>query len=389
MEYLLHGFTHCRMIASSINRFVGLTAAFASMTFAAAAQAIGELKLLDVYVVPFNHRFDNTQVGGLSGIDFDPGSDTYYFICDDRSALQPARFYQARIKLSANRIDTVVFMRKVELLRSDGRPYPSIRDSPQQTVDPEAIRLNPVTGELIWLSEGERIMKGGDTLLVNPAILVTKDGRYTGEYPLPENARMSKGQRGPRQNGSFESLSFADNARTLWVALEEPLYEDGARADVEESTALVRFYRYDAATRKITGQFAYDLEPVAHAPILSTAFRVNGVTDILEAGTEQLLVVERSFSTGRLPCTVKLFLADFRKAQDVSNTASLNGTNTTPATKQLLLDMDSLAVHVDNVEGVTWGPLLRNGNRSLLLVTDNNFQEFQKTQIFLFEVVGK
>ena len=58
-----------------------------------------------------------------------------------------------------------------------------------------------------------------------------------------------------------------------------------------------------------------------------------------------------------------------------------------PLTKQLILNMDDLDRHVDNVEGVTWGPTLPNGHKTLLFVTDNNFQSFQKTQFFLFEVV--
>ncbi len=49
--------------------------------------------------------------------------------------------------------------------------------------------------------------------------------------------------------------------------------------------------------------------------------------------------------------------------------------------------MDSLGVYIDNIEGATFGPRLANGHRTLLLVADNNFETFQKTQFFLFEVI--
>lgn len=49
--------------------------------------------------------------------------------------------------------------------------------------------------------------------------------------------------------------------------------------------------------------------------------------------------------------------------------------------------MDSLGVYVDNVEGVTFGPVLPNGHRTLVLVADNNFQLLEKTQFFVFEIV--
>lgn len=70
---------------------------------------------------------------------------------------------------------------------------------------------------------------------------------------------------------------------------------------------MVRFYKYDVVTRTNIAQYAYDLEPVAFAPILRTAYRVNGVTDILDAGNDLFIVVERSFSTGRFPVRLSSF----------------------------------------------------------------------------------
>ena len=40
-----------------------------------------------------------------------------------------------------------------------------------------------------------------------------------------------------------------------------------------------------------------------------------------------------------------------------------------------------------NIEGVTFGPILANGHRSLIFVTDNNFNTKEKTQFLLFEVI--
>jgi hypothetical protein len=41
---------------------------------------------------------------------------------------------------------------------------------------------------------------------------------------------------------------------------------------------------------------------------------------------------------------------------------------------------------LDNVEGISWGPLLANGRRSLVLISDDNFGKNQVTQLLLFEV---
>lgn len=357
-------------------------------TAAAGQSSIGTLELRDVYLIPNDTRFQETQVGGLSGIDYDPKTDSYYIISDDRSGLQPARYYRAAIRLSGTRIDTVIFLEKTDLLGENGRPYPSAKEARNRTIDPEGIRFNPTGNEVVWVSEGERIVNAKDTALVDPEILIARNGKYAGRYLIADGAAMRLREFGARQNGSLEALTFADQYRSLWVALEEPLYQDGPRADVEDAPAYCRFFRYDAKTRDLLAQYAYDLDPVAYKPILSTAFRVNGITDILDEGQGRLLVVERSFSTGRLPCTVKVFLATPGGGTEVTKIPSLKADpSVKPMPKQLLLNMDTLGMHIDNVEGITWGPTLANGHRTLVLITDNNFQSFQKTQVFLFEVM--
>jgi hypothetical protein len=42
--------------------------------------------------------FEGTTVGGFSGLDRDPRGDGWFVISDDRSALQPARFYSADLR---------------------------------------------------------------------------------------------------------------------------------------------------------------------------------------------------------------------------------------------------------------------------------------------------
>jgi hypothetical protein len=57
-----------------------------------------------------------------------------------------------------------------------------------------------------------------------------------------------------------------------------------------------------------------------------------------------------------------------------------------PAKKTLVLDLDTLGIPLDNVEGMAFGPKLRHGDRSLILVSDNNFAPAQFTQFLLFSV---
>lgn len=351
--------------------------------------ALNNIKFIGEFVVPHNQVFKYTTIGGLSGIDYDSTNKVYYMISDDRSDHNPARYYTAKINFTDKKIDTVQFTDVTFFKAADGKSYPNSRQDPSHTPDPEALRYNPVTKQMIWSSEGERIVNTTTTVLENPAItLITPDGKYIDTLPLPANLLMHSTEKGPRQNGTLEGLTFADHFKTLFVSLEEPLYEDGPRADIIENKPYIRIFKYDLASKTNTAQYAYKLEPIAHPGFFTKAFKINGIPDILSLGNNKLLVMERSFSTGRLACTIRLFITDLSKATNIKNNPSLK-TNTAfiPASKKLLLNMDDLGIYIDNIEGVTFGPNLPNGHRSLVFVADNNFSSFEKTQFLLFEVM--
>lgn len=350
---------------------------------------IGSLKLMNVYEIPYNQDFKGTAIGGLSGIDYDSEKDIYYLISDDRSAINPARFYTAKILLNTKGIDTVQWIATYPMLQSNGTTYPNSKQDPAHTPDPEAIRYNARTKELLWTSEGERIVRGNSVVLENPAITrISMEGKYIDTFPLPANLIMHATEKGPRQNGVLEGLTFDKNFETLYVNVEEPLYEDGPRADVTPNNAWIRIYQYDVASKKNTAQYAYHLEPIAYPATPADAFKINGVPDIYAIGNNQLMVLERSFSSGRLPCTLKVYLADLNGAEDIKENSALQiNPVSNPIKKKLLLNMDDLKIYTDNIEGVTFGPTLPNGHRSLIFVSDNNFASFQKTQLLLFEIL--
>lgn len=349
---------------------------------------INGLQFLDSYVVPFNENFDSTIIGGLSGIDYDSKKEVYYLISDDRSAKNPARFYTAKININRDKIDTILFLKATFLKNKVGNFYPNSRQDASHRPDPEALRFNPKNNTFAWSSEGERIVNSQKTILENPSIIeVGSSGNYLDTFQLPSLLYMQPTENGPRQNGVFEGLAFADNYTRMYVSVEEPLYNDGPRAGIKDSTAICRIIEYDVATKQATGQYAYVIDPVAHTSFPANAFKVNGISDILWLGQNKLLVIERSYSTGKLACTIKVFLADISHAENIHKMAALkNKPLLKIISKKLLLNMDNLGFYIDNIEGVTFGPTLPNGKKSLLFVADNNFNFFQQTQILLFEI---
>lgn len=349
---------------------------------------VSKLKYLNTYILPYNQKFQQTIVGGLSSIDFDQQTGTWYMVSDDRSEINPARFYTAKIIVSAKGIDSVAITGVKSLLRKDGSVYPAPVGA-AKSIDPEAMRYNQATKQLVWTSEGERIINSKDTVLIDPSInIMTTGGKYADTIPLPDNLRMKLTESGPIRNGVLEGLTFADNFRTLFVSLEEPLYQDGPRADLTPNKPYIRIYRFDLSTKKNTAQYAYELEPVALPSLKKAGSFNNGIPDILWLGQNRLLVTERSYSDGQKSTNIKVFVADLNGAQNIKSVQSLK--KTPPAAlvkKKLLLNMDDLGIYIDNIEGASFGPVLPNGHQSIVFVADNNFNPKEQMQFMIFEVI--
>lgn len=349
---------------------------------------IKELKLINVYTIEHNLSFKQTTVGGLSGIDYDKENNCYYIISDDRSAINPARFYKANINISSKGIDTIIFTDVKFLQQQNGENYPNNKQNILKTPDPESIRINSKTKQLVWSTEGERIVNTKDTVLNNPSITtINENGNWLNEYVLPENVKMSYLQKGPRTNGVFEGLCFDKQYNKLYVSIELPLQQDADEPDTLENNAVTRILAFDTKTKNCIAQYAYKLEKIAYPPKPSNKFKTNGISEIFWLGENKLLVMERSYSTGVFSNTIKLFITDLSNATNIINHPSLKeNTNYTLAKKTLLLNTDDLKMFVDNVEGITYGPTLANGHKSLILIADNNFSAIEQSQVFLFEI---
>jgi hypothetical protein len=348
------------------------------------------IRFISEYIVPNGMQFNGTTVGGLSGIDYDSKRDLYYMICDDPSANNPARFYTANIVISEKGIDSVIFTRVDTLLDPEGKPYPDIKKDRIHSADLEAMRYDDARDEFVWSSEGQRVIRDSIRDLQNPAIVITdRNGRYKDSFALPANMLMRVEEKGPRHNSVFEGLSFDEEHSHLYVNVEEPLYEDGPKAGTGDSTAVIRLLKFNRKLKQCVAQYIYKIDPVPYPANPPGAFKINGVPDILYMGNDKFIVIERAYSFGRIPTDIKIFLADAANAEDVSPLPSIKAVPASQyISKRLLLDVNkSLPFDIFNIEGVTFGPILPNGHRSLVLVTDNNFNAKEKTQFLLFEVL--
>lgn len=125
--------------------------------------------------------------------------------------------------------------------------------------------------------------------------------------------------------------------------------------------------------------------PIVEPPVTAGQFAVNGLVEVLPLTQHSMLAMERSFSVGA-GNTIRIYLVRIGRATDVDRFAALaallGGIRTVE--KTLLLDLDTTGLVLDDVEGMTFGPDLPDGRRSLVLVSDNNFSPAASTQFLAF-----
>jgi hypothetical protein len=341
--------------------------------------ATPHLRLLGEATLPHRMQFEGTTVGGLSGIDFDPASGTWVALSDDRSELQPARFYTLGIAVGPQGI--TVQVQGVSTLRgANGQPYPP-RDKSGEVVDPESIRLLPGGRGVLWTSEGD------PRLDQPPAVTEARmDGSFVRSFEVPPLLRFpAKPGTGPRNNLTFEGLALTPDARTAWVAMEASLEQDGPLPRVGAAGGPCRFTAFDVATGQAVRQIAYIPDSIPRAPQLPGGFADNGVSEILMLDSARMLVLERSFAMGT-GMSLRIYAIDPREGSDVLRQDKLVPGDFRAVTKQPVADFAQLGLsRLDNTEGMCWGPHLPNGNRTLVTVSDDNFAANQVTQFAAFE----
>tara|TARA_B100001146_G_C16193095_1_gene440151 strand:+ start:2016 stop:3119 length:1104 start_codon:yes stop_codon:yes gene_type:complete len=334
-----------------------------------------QIRFLDEYVIDKDLKIDNTKVGGLSGIDYKDGS--YYFIVDTPS---DARFYQAEIKLSGNKIDTVNFKKTVMIEKT----AEFFKD---HTLDPEAIRFLPEENQVYISSEGSINNQKDPSVFI-----LDESGNFKDAFKIPQHF-TAQGEQKPRHNGVFEGLAQSYDGNGFWVATELPLEKDGPKPKLFPTKSFTRITYFDKDIKKATNQFAYRLDGISKIPWMY--FAVNGVTELLEYKEGNFLVLERAYSAGHgsHSNTVKIFDVDTKRATNILEKESLKKASFSPARKRLVFDFKSVKDQltdkiIDNIEGMCFGPKLENGKQSLLLISDNNFNSFgrQLTQLILMEI---
>jgi hypothetical protein len=347
---------------------------------------LGEYQLPKIY-------FEGVPVGGLSGITYDSKGMSavtskayrFYALSDDPSENGDARFYSLRLDLTSGDSPNIS-LKKVtvegvtSLKKADGQTFS------WGAINPEGIALSPRNSVLI-ASEG--VTHVGIPPFVGEFDL--KTGKMRENLPIPKryipDASDEKQQQGVVDNLGFESLTIDPETFSpggldpfrVFVATEAPLMQD---VDPERASKLrLLHYIIVDKTAQLVSENLYTLDQVPLSIL-------NGLTELVAVGGGQFLSLERSF--GLSGYGARIYQVAVGAATDTSRINSFKGRLAVePVRKKLLLDLTELGIPLYNLEGMTLGPRLPDGSQSLVLVSDDNFDEAQKTQFLLFSLKGK
>lgn len=274
---------------------------------------------------------------GLSGITW-RGGDSYYAVNDHGGQLCPMTISVDR----ATGAITNLAVGAIVALKGGG--------------DLEGVAFDAARGT-IWASD-----EADASIREFPAV----GGATLRAVPVPT------AQKACRYNYSLESLALRDGGCEMWSCNEEALSADGdlASAATGSVVRLMKFMRSSpAADWAFAGSWAYWTDPFGGAAYRN--YSRSGISDLLCLPDGTLLALERELSVKSLFPTFRcrIYRVDFGGATEVSGIKSLKGVTVTPVRKTLLFGQHT---GFSMYEGACLGPVLDDGSRSLILISDGD-----------------
>lgn len=333
--------------------------------------------------------FEGDPIGGISAIAYDIPRDRLYALSDSRDR---PHLYTFKATGLTDGTPTLIPEAVTYLKDNEGSPY-----APGK-LDPEGMAFVP-PDKLLISSEGSPA--GGIAPAVGEYSLAT--GQLQTVLPLPDRyipdgilntERTQKGlnavkAQGIQENISFEALAINLSSGTggvyepyrLFVATEGPLLQDlDLTADIPYKNRLLH-YTIDQYQTTLVSEHLYEME------LSPTGAVLHGLSEIavLDQGGH-FLGIERSY--GFQGFNIKLFQLASGGATDISAIASLQGDTSGigPIRKKLVLDLADLPLPLQNYEAMTFGPSLPNGDRTLIVASDDNFDPEQDTNFLVFDL---
>jgi hypothetical protein len=214
-----------------------------------------------------------------------------------------------------------------------------------------------------------------------PRILeLDREGMLRAEIHVPARFRDA------RANKSLESLTISPSGRYLYTTSEAALERDGAMATQTAGTR-VRILRLERHRGEVS-EHAYTTDPALRDG------GDHGVSDLCALSDDDLLVLERGWMKGA-GNTARIYRVSLDDGASSLGLPTLAPSSPT-LKKTLLADLGSLRASgipaskqpqpnpiLDNYEGLTIGPVLKDGRPTVIVVSDDNGRSDQVARILV------
>ena len=196
------------------------------------------------------------MVGGLSGITYDPASDSYTAISDDRAQISDARTYDLTIDLDDGALSDgdVDFTSVTTLLDTDGLPFAPL------SLDPEGIALNS-DGNVVRQLRGRRRRQPTDPALRAGVRAERRDADRTADpRPVPPRHQL----RTPHQPRVRVDDAHPGRVEAVHRHGERP--RAGRPGGHGRATPVPRGSLSTDPTREPQAQYVYEVDEIRNPP---------------------------------------------------------------------------------------------------------------------------
>ena len=345
------------------------------------AGTINSLEFIGQLKIPVDATFEGEPIIGISGLARIGDTNQYYAISDD---IQNSYYYKMQIDINPGSSTPV----SVSIISRQSFQNPNSPDGKfaPGSIDPEGIAFDGQN--LLWTSEsiGQTPtfihQNAPDGSFIKSVVV---DSKY--DHTINQNPNGTPTQ-GVFPGGGFESLTITPDKNYLFAAPQGTLAQDQGPSNSAvtggEQARIIK-YGQDGGEWTSQAEYVYRVAP-------NDGEGANSFADLLAIDGNTLLALEREWlPTSTQPNDkrdVKIYEIGLANATDVSDVASLAGSDFTEVAKSLILDLDDVRNADNGVDGISsfeamiLGQMLGDGRQTLILFGDNDGWDDHQILVF-------
>lgn len=325
-----------------------------------------KLEFISRAEVPKGLEFQSTFVGGLSGLTTD-GKD-YFIVSDDKGKISPPRFYQIQLNSEKNSKNwNIQFLNTIQLQKKI-----QTQEMKPLTVDLEGIQFHK--DQFFILSDEGNVSSKPRR---SPQLLIySVEGLFQHQIEVPIDyipEEIGEQKKGVQDNAGFEGLTLSPSQQILFAATEKNLVQDKIGP---------RIAQFNYQKNK---QFKFVKD--CYYPIESQDYQIGevfkGISEIITIDESRLIVLERGLGFINLSPTyfVKFYLINMSECQKGKETLS----------KKIILNLNEgnsqqpIGQNIQNFEAMAWLISDNASQKTLIVVSDDNFKQREKTEFLFFK----